>query len=462
MASTMGAAIVSGLKGQDQDKDKPASGTSTTLRARTDRAAIRLAALLGAMRAWTDNKIIRLAASAAARSITSGSLAGISLLLGLCSAAWFSGGARDAERGAIAVGIWWVAALSARRMAVLPRDPARRAVREHADWWPVAVCAIASETAIYGGIAAGGPSGRGHTLWPLAIVALSSVGVTEMISACRRPAPGDRPAAASSDGAEPSGWPRAGALVWGRLDKLAAPSAPARVLLAVAVLLSAGPRSALLAVLAAEVASACVVVFALASQAGVKRGGRFARPAEQGRLRVYRDDGPIARWTGLLVRGNLIPLPPVLAGVIATALLAGLGLRGLPGFIVLTPPVVMLLAAPGSSHPHDRRLDWLVPPLLVLAQLIYLGAFGLAEAVPGPVVFAACAITVVWYAGLTASTERNVASGIGWEARMFIPGLGAIFGLATFGYVGLAAYVGALICRKGVISYSLPGEEDRR
>jgi len=175
------------------------------------------------------------------------------------------------------------------------------------------------------------------------------------------------------------------------------------------------------------------------------------------------------------VQGNLIPLPPALAGLIATAMLAALGLRGLPGFIAMTPPVVMMLAAPGSSHPHDGRFDWLVPVLLALAQYVYLGALGFALAVPGPVIFTLCALTFLWYAGITAEA-RGAASGardtpplsagpgphIGWETRLFVAGLAATFGLATFGYLGLATYLGVLIGRKVLIGYLVPREEDSR
>jgi hypothetical protein len=492
----MGAAIVSGLRGQDREHEQPGAGPATAEQADEESVAARLAARVSAVRAWLDHRLNSLATRAAARSITSGSLAAISLLLGLCSAAWFSGGqGKYATRGAIAVAGWCLAVGGARRLARLPRSQGTAAQRARPAGWPAAVCAMASEAAIYGGIAAGASSARGHALWPLAIATVSSVGVTQMIAACRRPVPRDgsagrrarfpdaasrpaegvshpddggkgaggsgrRRAGTSGSAAIPGDWPGLTEVLRRTLDWLAAPPAPARVLLALAGLAIGGPRAALLTVLAAEMASACCIVGVLARVAGPERAGRFARPAPLSALRAYRDDGPFARWTGLLVRGNLIPLPPALAGVIATALLAGLGLRGLPGFIVLTPPVVMLLAAPGSGHPHDGALDWLVPALIALGQYIYLGAFGLAEKVPGPIVFAACAITVIWYASLTAGSDGVAPSGIGWEARMLVPGVGAILGLATFGYVALAAYVGALICHQAVTGYLLPREED--
>ena len=44
---------------------------------------------------------------------------------------------------------------------------------------------------------------------------------------------------------------------------------------------------------------------------------------------AVRDDGPIARFAGAVVRGQLVPLPPAVAGLTATVLLATLGLHGL-------------------------------------------------------------------------------------------------------------------------------------
>jgi len=185
---------------------------------------------------------------------------------------------------------------------------------------------------------------------------------------------------------------------------------------------------------------------------------------------ALRDDGAASRWAGRLVQGNLIPLPPALGGLVATALLAVLGMRNLPGFIALTPPVVMMLAAPGSSHRHGGRFDWLVPVLLALAQYVYLATLGFAIGVPRPVVFSACAMILVWYVSVIASAggvpagqaARGEASTgedtggarsargefLGWETRMFTAGLAAAMGLALFGYLGLSAYLGVLICRR--------------
>jgi hypothetical protein len=183
---------------------------------------------------------------------------------------------------------------------------------------------------------------------------------------------------------------------------------------------------------------------------------------------ICRDDGAFASFAGQLVRGQLVPLPPALAGLAAASMLAVLGLGNLPGVIALTPLVVMLLAAPGSSHRHDGRFGWLVPPVLQAGQYVYIAALGFASGVPGPVIFALCAVIAVRFADLAYQAENGQpqaaatpGTGMGWEGRMLAVGLGAILGIATFAYLALAAYLGALICRKALISRLASAQEDR-
>ena len=83
------------------------------------------------------------------------------------------------------------------------------------------------------------------------------------------------------------------------------------------------------------------------------------RAGETPEITGCRDDGPIARFAGSIVRGQLAPLPPAVAGLLATVLLAVLGLHGLAGPVLLTPVAAMLLAAPGAAHPHNGAADWL-------------------------------------------------------------------------------------------------------
>jgi hypothetical protein len=174
-----------------------------------------------------------------------------------------------------------------------------------------------------------------------------------------------------------------------------------------------------------------------------------------------------------LVRGNLLPLPPALLGLLAVSALALLGLRGLPWALMIAPAVVMLLAAPGSSHPHTGRFDWLVPAFLLGAQLLYLTATGLGAGVPRPVIFVLAAALLLRYADLAvpcrpvmlargrppdkATGERGTA--LGWEGRLLIAGLAAALGIATFAYLALTVYFGFLICAKVVTSFVARQEE---
>jgi hypothetical protein len=187
-----------------------------------------------------------------------------------------------------------------------------------------------------------------------------------------------------------------------------------------------------------------------------------------------RDDGAIARWFGRLVRGQLMPLPPALLALAAVAMLAHLGLGDLPGLLILAPALIMLVAAPGASHPHGGRFDWLVPAVLQGAQYLYIWALGTAERVPLPVTFALCAVIALRYADLGApgspalparrrkpSPQARMAPGqpppergswLGWEGRMIACGLAAAMGITTFAYLALAAYLGVLICWKFMTS----------
>jgi len=162
-----------------------------------------------------------------------------------------------------------------------------------------------------------------------------------------------------------------------------------------------------------------------------------------------RDDGAAAVWLGQLVRGQFVPLPPAIAGLAATCLLAVLGLRNLPGILLLTPLVVMLLAAPGNSHPHDGRLDWMVPAVLLAGQLVYVAALGFSFRIPAAVTFTLCAAVALRYLDLTTRdpNEGQIPdTRLGWEGRMLAVGLGAMFGIGMIAFLAMTAYLGVLIC----------------
>jgi hypothetical protein len=416
------------------------------------------------------------------------------------------------------------------------------------------VCTRAAECAIYGGIAAGAVADGWTDTWTLAIVVVIFVCAADIAQTCSRaisarslnaalagPAGGKTPSArGAGSGRAPSQPPPSQPpssqtpLALRRLGAALTVPAGARVLLAALLLVAYSPRMALFAVLVICVLSLIRSIIraargwraasAAAAGASPKRV-LAAAAAGQDVVLACRDDGALARWTGRWLLGNLMPLPPAIAGLTAILLLAWVGMRQLPGVVAFTPIVVLLLAAPGSSHPHDGRLDWLVPAVLCFAQFSFLAAFGLARSVPDLVVFTACSMTAIWYAGLVAGLNNPVgreapptqappnrtpstqasatqprlapaaagAAGpsvvlasrkkrikqiiarkqppgmhrIGWEGRVSFIVVAGMFGLTTFGYLGLSACLAALIGRNALVHYlrpaqdRKPGEEQR-
>ena len=110
----------------------------------------------------------------------------------------------------------------------------------------------------------------------------------------------------------------------------------------------------------------------------------------------------------------------MLVGLLVTGVLAALGLGNLPGILVLTPIEAMMLAALGARHPHDGRLDWLVPALLLAGEGVFLAALGLARHVTPWVVFALLAAVLVRHVDLACRAR----AGRGIEADVLRPRLG--------------------------------------
>ena len=168
-------------------------------------------------------------------------------------------------------------------------------------------------------------------------------------------------------------------------------------------------------------------------------------------LAAYRDDGVVSRWLGRLVQGRLPPLPPVLVGLFVTCVLTGLGLANLPGILVLTPVEAMLLAGLGACHPHDGRLDWLVPALLEAGECVFLAALGFSHRVPAVLVFAMLAGLIMRHLDVAyrARSGRGIPAdrfGLGWDGRMLLAGLAAIIGIVPFVYATLSGYLLVLFC----------------
>jgi hypothetical protein len=85
----------------------------------------------------------------------------------------------------------------------------------------------------------------------------------------------------------------------------------------------------------------------------------------------------------------------------------------------------MLLAALGARHPHGGRADWLVPPLLLVGEGIFLAALGFSR-VWLPVIFALLAAVVIHHTDIAyrAWSGRPIVRRprLGWDGRMLLAG----------------------------------------
>jgi hypothetical protein len=358
--------------------------------------------------------------------------------------------------------------------------------------WLGTLSGAAAEYAVYAGLAVGWAArsaDRGHQAWTFAIAAMILLAVRQMADACYAAVVVSRSAVAGRPGlvAGPAGAQRdsprrqpcgiingdAGRSQEGaaagvhRLLRLAGqsialPSGERAVLIAVATPVW-GPRMTLIlligwgAVAFGYVLAERAVTGRTAAQAGDARAGdptagdsRAARAAAQA-IKASRDDGPLASRIGRVVQGQLPPLLPTVAGIIVTVILAATGLHNMPGPLLLTPAIAMLLAALGADNPHTGRADWLVPPLLLAGQYVYLAVVGAGTGVPPPATFALIAAIALHHMDLLLREGRGlppspgvVTAGLGWEGRMLIVGFGGMLGIGTFVYIALAVYLWAL------------------
>ena len=387
---------------------------------------------------------------AAWRQLTPAALYGISLGLGLVAAIWFAQLSVHAKL--LALPALAGSFLFARTGSLLAAASPEGRIRPVVGWLGTA-CGLLTETALYAALAVsaglGASAGLDGTfgsalqntfvatwggagaagVWRLAIAALLLLGVRKLAELgyeYNAGAPGDL-------------FPRS---MLRTVEQ--AVTFPAGERYAVIVLTSVffGPRLTFLILLGWGVLAA-----------GYLLAGQIARSSvtefegdEDSVLAAYRGDGALARWVGALVDGRLPPLPPVLAGLLVTGVLAALGLGNLPGILVLTPIEAMMLAALGARHPHDGRLDWLVPALLLAGEGVFLGALGLARQVTPWVVFALLAAVLVRHVDLAcrARAGRGIeadAWGLGWEGRMLLAGVAAAAGIVPFAYAALAGYL---------------------
>ncbi|WP_455432916.1 DUF5941 domain-containing protein [Streptosporangium soli] len=180
-------------------------------------------------------------------------------------------------------------------------------------------------------------------------------------------------------------------------------------------------------------------------------------PVPPSTLVAYRDDGALSRSMGMIVAGQLPPLPPALAGAFVTAILLAVGVAGSQGLAVFAPAVALLLAGPGSSHRHDGRLDWLVPPTLRLTEYGFIASVGFAREVPPALIALLLGAMVFHHYDIVYRLRQHVypppwlaTSGLGWEGRMLLVALGGLVGWVTAVFVLLGLYLWGLFLWESV------------
>ena len=411
----------------------------------------------GAVARWLADPVARDVASwAAGRQLAPAALTGISLGLGLLAAAWFSEPAVRAEVLAIVALLF---SFTAGRAAVQLTATARTSP---AAGWLAVAAGMVTEFAVYAALAVssglaaesgatspvglngifGGSlrntvvatwGGGGQVgVWRLAVAAMVLLGARRLAEECYEGV------------ARASGkiFPRPARRLIGQLITLPAGE---RVVVIAVTAVCFGPRLTFVVLLAwGAVAAGYVLASQLAGAAKLAAAGQLI--LARGVLPAYRGDGPIAYRIGGVVRGQLPPLPPLLVGLLVTCDLAVLGVANLPGVLVFGPVMAMLLAALGARHPHDGRLDWLVPSLLLAGESVFLTGLGFARHVWLPVIFVLLAAVVVRHADLAyrARSGRGVPDdkfGLGWDGRMLLAGFAAVLGFVPFAYAVLAAWL---------------------
>ncbi len=408
----------------------------------------------GAVARWIAGPVAQsLARWAAGRQLAPAALLGISLGLALLAATWFSEPAVRAQVLAIAaLLVAFTAAGAAVQLTVTERPTLA------VGWLAVAAgmlteFAVLAALAVSSGLAApdeanglagifGGSlrdtfvatwGGAGQVgVWRLAVAAMLLLGARRLAEECYQGV------------ARASGkiLPRPGRTIMAQVITLPAGE---RIALIAVTAVCFGPRLTFLVLLAwGAVAAGYVLASQVAAAARLAAAGSLEQAG--GVLPPYRGDGPIAYRIGGVVQGQLPPLPPLLVGLLVTCDLAFLGVADLSGLLIFGPVMAMLLAALGARHPHDGRLDWLVPSLLLTGEGVFLTGLGFARHVWLPVIFALLAAVVLRHADLAhrASSGHGVPDdkyGLGWDGRILLAGFAAVLGFVPFALAVLAAWL---------------------
>lgn len=182
------------------------------------------------------------------------------------------------------------------------------------------------------------------------------------------------------------------------------------------------------------------------------------------RLVAYRDDGPIAQTLGRLSGGQLPPLLPLLVATIVTGILLIAGVNGQTSPAIFAPVLALLLAGPSSAHPHNGRLDWLVPPIMRGIEYGYLATLGFAHDVSKPLVYAFIGVLAYHHYDTVYRTRQRLwpaqwvfRAGLGWDGRLLIAAVATMAGALSLTYAVLAIYLGLLFGVESVYTWTRTG-----
>jgi hypothetical protein len=182
------------------------------------------------------------------------------------------------------------------------------------------------------------------------------------------------------------------------------------------------------------------------------------------RLVAYRDDGPVAQALGRLTRGQLPPLLPLLVAVVVTGVLLLTGVNGQTSPAVFAPVLALLLAGPGSTHPHSGRLDWFVPPIMRVIEYGYLASLGFAHDVSKPLVYAFIGVLAYHHYDTVYRTRQRLwpakwvfRAGLGWDGRMLIAAAATLVGVLPLVFAVMGVYLALLFGIESVYTWTRTG-----
>jgi hypothetical protein len=194
------------------------------------------------------------------------------------------------------------------------------------------------------------------------------------------------------------------------------------------------------------------------------------RPDWRRALFVYRDDGPLARALGRLLRSRVpAELPLLLAPLPLLVLMIVSGDDASDGAIAATIAWAVLAGGLSRGGSHSGRLVWLVPPLLRALEygaVIAIAAASSESAAGGAyALIAALAFRhydLVYRLRQRGETPPGWVSvfGLGWDGRLVLVTVLLVAGALPAGFYVAAALFGAVFvteCGAGWYAYARSG-----